>query len=437
MDISIFGLGYVGTVVAGCFAKAGHRVVGVDTEQTKVELINSGRSPIIEAEIEDLLAAGVASGSVRATTDAAEAVAATELSLLCVGTPSQTSGELDLTYIRRVCEDIGAVLRVKAARHVVVVRSTVLPGTIRDVVIPALERTSGKKFDVDFGVVMNPEFLRESTAVADFYAPPKTVIGSKNRADGELVARLYAGIDAPLIHTAIEVAETVKYCDNIFHALKITFGNEVGALCKAIGVDSHEVMRIFCQDTKLNLSPAYLKPGFAYGGSCLPKDLRAMTWLARSRDVEIPMLSHIAPSNDAQIRNALRLITADGKKKIAVLGFAFKGGTDDLRESPIVTVVEALLGKGCDLRLFDPYVNTARLVGANRRYIEQHIPHIAKLMVGSADEAVAGADTVLIGNINEAYSPALSGLGAEQRVIDLTSSGRAPETSARYERLAG
>ncbi len=437
MDISIFGLGYVGTVVAGCFAKAGHRVVGVDTEQTKVDLINSGRSPIIEAEIEDLLAAGVASGTVRATTDAADAVATTELSLLCVGTPSQTSGELDLTYIRRVCEDIGAVLREKAARHVVVVRSTVLPGTIRDVVIPALERTSGKKFDVDFGVVMNPEFLRESTAVADFYAPPKTVIGSRNRADGELVARLYAGIDAPLIHTAIEVAETVKYCDNIFHALKITFGNEVGALCKAIGVDSHEVMRIFCQDTKLNLSPAYLKPGFAYGGSCLPKDLRAMTWLARSRDVEIPMLSHIAPSNDTQIRNALRLITADGKKKIAVLGFAFKGGTDDLRESPIVTVVEALLGKGCDLRLFDPYVNTARLVGANRRYIEQHIPHIAKLMVGSAEEAVAGADTVLIGNINEAYSPALAGLAAEQRVIDLTSSGKAPATPARYERLAG
>ena len=437
MNISIFGLGYVGTVVAGCFAKAGHRVVGVDTEQAKVDLINSGRSPIIEAEIEDLLAAGVAAGTVRATTDAAEAVEATDLSLLCVGTPSQTSGELDLTSIRRVCEDIGAVLRGKAARHVVVVRSTVLPGTIRNVVIPALERTSGKVFDKDFGVVMNPEFLRESTAVADFYAPPKTVIGSHNRADGELVAQLYAGISAPLIHTALEVAETVKYCDNIFHALKITFGNEVGALCKAIGVDSHEVMRIFCQDTKLNLSPAYLKPGFAYGGSCLPKDLRALTWLARSCNVEIPMLAHISPSNDAQIRSALRLITSDGKKRIAVLGFAFKGGTDDLRESPIVTVVEALLGKGCDLRLFDPYVNTARLVGANRRYIEGHIPHIAKLMVGSAEEAVAGADTIIIGNINEAYSPALATLTAEQRIIDLTSAGKKPATAARYERLAG
>ncbi|MEK0448738.1 MAG: hypothetical protein RL088_1006 [Verrucomicrobiota bacterium] len=437
MNISIFGLGYVGTVVAGCFAKAGHRVIGVDTEQTKVDLINSGHSPIIEAEIEGLLAAGVASGTVSATTSAAEAVAATEVSLLCVGTPSQPSGELDLTYIRRVCEDIGGVLRNKAARHVVVVRSTVLPGTIRDVVIPALERTSGKVFDRDFGVVMNPEFLREGTAVADFYAPPKTVIGAKNRADGELVAGLYSGINAPLIHTAIEVAETVKYCDNIFHALKITFGNEVGALCKAIGVDSYEVMRIFCQDTKLNLSPAYLKPGFAYGGSCLPKDLRALTWLARSRDIEIPMLSHIAPSNDAQIRNALRLITSDGKKRIAVLGFAFKGGTDDLRESPIVTVIEALIGKGCGLRLFDPYVNTARLVGANRRYIEHHIPHIAKLMVGSAEEAVTDADTVLVGNINEAYSAALAGLSAEQRVVDLTSSGKKPATPAKYERLAG
>ncbi len=437
MNISIFGLGYVGTVVAGCFAKAGHRVIGVDTERAKVDLINSGRSPIIEAEIEELLAAGVATGTVRATTDARDAVEATELSLLCVGTPSQPSGELDLTYIRRVCEDIGAVLRGKAARHVVVVRSTVLPGTIRDVVIPALERSSEKNFDVEFGVVMNPEFLRESTAVADFYAPPKTVIGSRNRADGELVARLYEGISAPLIHTALEVAETVKYCDNIFHALKITFGNEVGALCKSIGVDSHEVMRIFCQDTKLNLSPAYLKPGFAYGGSCLPKDLRALTWLARSRDIEIPMLSHITPSNDAQIRSALRLITSDGKRKIAVLGFAFKGGTDDLRESPIVTVVEALLGKGCELRLFDPYVNTARLVGANRRYIEGHIPHIAKLMVASAEEAVAGVDTVLIGNINTAYAPALATLTAEQRVIDLTSSGKASATAARYERLVG
>ena len=437
MNISIFGLGYVGTVVAGCFAKAGHRVIGVDTEQTKVELINAGHSPIIEAEIEDLLATGVSTGTVSATTNAAEAVAATEVSLLCVGTPSQQSGELDLTYIRRVCEDIGGILRNKSARHVVVVRSTVLPGTIRDVVIPALERTSGKVFNRDFGVVMNPEFLREGTAVADFYAPPKTVIGAKNRADGELVAGLYAGINAPLIHTAIEVAETVKYCDNIFHALKITFGNEVGALCKAIGVDSYEVMRIFCQDTKLNLSPAYLKPGFAYGGSCLPKDLRALTWLARSRDVEIPMLSHIAPSNDAQIRNALRLITSDGKKRIAVLGFAFKGGTDDLRESPIVTVIEALIGKGCDLRLFDPYVNTARLVGANRRYIEHHIPHIAKLMVGSAEEAVAEADTVLIGNINQAYAEALAGLSADQRVIDLTSSGKKPATPAKYERLAG
>ena len=437
MNISIFGLGYVGTVVAGCFAKAGHRVIGVDTEEAKVALINSGRSPIIEAEIEGLLAAGVAAGTVRATTDVAEAVAATELSLLCVGTPSQQSGELDLTFIRRVCEDIGAVLREKSARHVVVVRSTVLPGTIREVVIPALERSSGKVFERDFGVVMNPEFLRESTAVADFYAPPKTVIGSRNRADGELVARLYEGIAGPLIHTAIEVAEMVKYCDNLFHALKITFGNEVGAVCKAIGVDSHEVMRIFCQDTKLNLSPAYLKPGFAYGGSCLPKDLRALMWLARSRDIEIPMLAHIAPSNDAQIRSALRLITSDGRKRIAVLGFAFKGGTDDLRESPVVTVVEALLGKGCELRLFDPYVNTARLVGANRRYIEQHIPHIAKLMVASAEEAVRDAETVLIGNINAAYAPALASLSAQQRVVDLTSAGRQPATPASYERLAG
>lgn len=437
MNLSIFGLGYVGTVIAGCFAKAGHRVLGVDTEQTKVDLINSGRSPIIEAEIEDILRDAAANGSLRASTDARAAVLETELSLLCVGTPSQPSGELELTYVRRVCEDIGAALREKAARHVVVVRSTVLPGTIESVVIPALESASGKKFDRDFGVVMNPEFMRESTAVRDFYAPPKTVIGSANAADGALVAKLYDGLPGPMIHTAIRVAEMVKYCDNMFHALKITFGNEVGLLSKALGVDAHEVMRIFCQDTKLNLSPAYLKPGFAYGGSCLPKDLRAMTWAARSRDVEIPMLANITTSNDAQIKNAVRLIAADGRKRIGVLGFAFKGGTDDLRESPVVTVIETLLGKGCELRLFDPHVNTARLVGANRRYIEQHIPHLARLMVESAAAAVSDTDIVLLGNINDAYLPALKTLTVGQRVIDLTSAGRAPETAAHYERLSG
>lgn len=437
MNLSIFGLGYVGTVIAGCFAKAGHRVVGVDTERAKVDLINSGRSPIIEAEIEDILRDSVASGTLRATVDGAAAVAETELSLICVGTPSQPSGELDLACIRRVCADIGAALRAKSARHVVVVRSTVLPGTIEGVVIPALEAASGKRAGADFGVVMNPEFMRESTAVRDFYNPPKTVIGTDSADDAAQIAKLYDGLPGPVIHTAVKVAEMVKYCDNIFHALKITFANEVGLIAKTAGVDSHEVMRIFCEDTKLNLSPAYLKPGFAYGGSCLPKDLRAMTWLARSRDTNVPVLNAIAQSNAHQIEHAIRTVLADGRKRIAVLGFAFKGGTDDLRESPVVSVIETLLGKGCELRLFDPFVNTARLVGANRRYIEERIPHLAKLMVTSAAEAVADAGIVILGNANDAYLPALKTLPPSSRIIDLTSSGKRPDSAAAYERLAG
>ncbi len=436
MNISIFGLGYVGTVLAACFAKAGHRVIGVDPEITKVDLINSGKSPIVEAEVEDLLREAVQSGALRAMQEAGEAVAETEISLICVGTPSQPSGELDLIYVRRVCAQIGEALRNKTSRHVVVARSTMLPGTIDNVVIPELEKASGKRADADFGVVMNPEFMRESSAVRDFYAPPKTVIGTSSKDDARLVASLYGGLPGPVIHTTVRVAEMVKYADNIWHAAKVTFANEIGLAAKAMGVDGHEVMRIFCEDTKLNLSPAYLKPGFAFGGSCLPKDLRAMTWAARSRDVEIPMLNSLALSNDSQVRNAIRLVLADGRKKIAVLGFAFKGGTDDLRESPMVTVIEALLGKGCDLRLFDPYVNTARLVGANRRFIEQHIPHLAKLMVDSAAAAIEGADLVILGNINDGFLSALTGLRPEQRVLDFTSSGRKLDTPARQERIS-
>ena len=436
MNLSIFGLGYVGTVLAACFARAGHRVTGVDPEITKVDLVNSGKSPIVEAEVEGLLREAVQSGMLIATQDASKAVADTEISLICVGTPSQPSGELDLTYVRRVCAQIGKALQAKTSRHVVVARSTVLPGTIDNVVIPELEQASGKRAGADFGVVMNPEFMRESSAVRDFYAPPKTVIGSPFPEDASLVASLYAGLPGPVIHTSVRVAEMVKYADNIWHAAKVTFANEIGLAAKAMGVEGHEVMRIFCEDTKLNLSAAYLKPGFAFGGSCLPKDLRAMTWAARSRDIDLPMLNSLALSNDSQIRNAIRLVLADGRKKIAVLGFAFKGGTDDLRESPMVTVIEALLGKGCELRLYDPYVNTARLVGANRRFIEQHIPHLAKLMVDSAATAIEGADLVILGNINETFLPVLKDLSAEQTVLDFTSVGGKLDTSARQERIS-
>lgn len=436
MRLSIFGLGYVGTVLAGCFAKAGHQVIGVDPEPGKVELINGGRSPIVEAEIEDLLREAVAKGQLRATGEAREAVLQSDISLLCVGTPSKAGGELDLTFVRRVSQDIGAVLREKAERHVVVVRSTVLPGTIDEVVIPALEAASGKKCGPDFGVVMNPEFMRESSAVRDFYQPPKTVIGASRMEDGALVAQLYAGLPGPLIQTSVRSAEMVKYADNLWHAAKVTFANEIGILAKTLGADGREVMEIFCQDAKLNLSPAYLRPGFAYGGSCLPKDVRAMTWAGRSREVEVPLLASLAVSNETQIRRALQVIIAQGRPRVGVLGFAFKGGTDDLRESPIVTLTEMLLGKGCELRLYDPYVNTARLVGSNRRYIESHLPHLEKLMVASAAEAVAGADVILLGNSAAAESGVLAGLCAEQRVLDLTSATNIPPTPAQYERIA-
>lgn len=437
MKISIFGLGYVGTVLCGCFAKGGHTIIGVDTDTTKVDLINRGKSPIIEQDLEPLIAAGANSGKIRATTGHESAVAETEISMICVGTPSGRAGDLDLTFVARVCENIGKALQKKSDYHIVVVRSTMLPGSVRGTVIPALERSSGKKVGTDFGVAINPEFLRESSAVHDFYNPPKTVIGAMTPRDGEIVASLYKDLSAPLIHTQIETAEMVKYVDNIFHALKITFANEIGAVCKSLGVDAHEVMRIFCEDRKLNISPAYFKPGFAFGGSCLPKDLRAMTRLAHVKDVNAPLLNSISHSNEQQIKNAVELIQSKGRKKIGVLGFAFKAGTDDLRESPVVAVVETLLGKGFDLKLYDSHVSLAKLVGANRRYIEHHIPHISRLMVESVDELLAHAEIILIGNDNAEFFALLPKLRANQSVIDLTAHSTPIQPGLKYERLCG
>jgi GDP-mannose 6-dehydrogenase len=437
MNISIFGLGYVGAVVSACLAKGGHKVVGVDTDAAKVGLINAGRTPIIEPELEAMIAEGVKSGRLSATTDAAAAIVQTEVSLLCVGTPSKATGELDLTFVDRVCESIGRELAKKPAYHLVVARSTMLPGSIRGTVIPALERGSGKKAGRDFGVAVNPEFMRESTAVQDFYNPPKTVIGALSPADGEKVAALYAGLPGPVIHTKIETAEMVKYVDNIFHALKITFANEIGTVCKPLGVDAHEVMGIFCQDRKLNISPAYFKPGFAFGGSCLPKDLRAMNRLAHTRDVAVPLLNAIAASNEQQVRNAFEWIQAQGRRRVGILGFAFKAGTDDLRESPLVTLAETLLGKGYDLRLHDNCVSLARLTGANRRYIEGHIPHISKLMVESVAELVRHAELIVVGNLNEEFFAALENLKPEQAVLDLTPNSKPVKTPAHYTRLCG
>lgn len=419
MRISMFGLGYVGAVSAGCLARDGHEVIGVDPYQPKVDLINRGSTPVIEKEIGEIIGQAVASGALRATADAEEAVHTTELSMICVGTPSQLNGSLDLKYVRNVCEQIGAALKEKGGFHLVVARSTMLPGSMKAVVIPTLEEYSGKQAGVDFGVCNNPEFLREGTAVYDFDHPPKTVIGEYDPRSGDILAEIYARLDAPLIRTDIETAEMVKYTDNVWHALKVGFANEIGNICKAAGIDGHKVMDIFCQDLKLNLSPYYLKPGFAFGGSCLPKDVRALTYKARMLDVETPILGAIMPSNQLQIETGLKMVMEKGRKRIGILGFSFKAGTDDLRESPLVELVERLIGKGYELRLYDRNVNIARLVGANRDYILNRIPHIAKLMEDGIEPVLDHAEVVVIGNRAEEFSGIPERLREGQVLIDL------------------
>jgi len=403
MKISIFGLGYVGAVSAGCLAKAGHVVIGVDPNRTKVGLMNAGKTPIIEKEIGEIIGRCVKEGRLRATEDVGEAIRETEISLVCVGTPSQLNGSLDLKYVRKVCEEIGAALKGKDGFHVVVLRSTMLPGSMRDVVIPTLEEYSGKAAGDGFGVCNNPEFLREGTAVYDFHHPPKTVIGQTDSRSGDILASLYEGIEAPMIRTDVETAEMVKYTDNVWHALKVGFANEIGNICKALGIDGHKVMEIFCRDTKLNLSPYYLKPGFAFGGSCLPKDVRALTYKARSLDLDLPILNAILPSNERQVEKAFRMIVEKGKRKIGILGFSFKAGTDDLRESPLVEVIERLIGKGYELRLYDRNVQLASLIGANRDFILNRIPHISKLMVERMEEVLDFAEVLVIGNGAEEF----------------------------------
>lgn len=417
--LSVFGLGYVGCVSSACFAKEGHRVIGVDVSRAKVDMINSGRATIVESGIGELVAEMVASGRLTATTDAAAAVEQSDLSLVCVGTPSRSNGSIDLRYVERVCQEIGAAIKNKAARHTVVIRSTVLPGSVQRVVIPALESASGKQAGRDFGVCMNPEFLREGTSIRDFYEPPFTLIGTDDRSTADAVAGLYAGLDAPVHVTSTGVAEMIKYTCNCFHGLKVGFANEVGNICKVFGVDSHEVMRIFCLDTKLNLSPAYLRPGFAFGGSCLPKDLRAITHHARVNDVATPILSATLDSNQRQIERAYEMVRAAGSRNVGVLGLAFKAGTDDLRESPMVSVVEMLIGKGANLAIYDRDVSQARLIGSNREYIEHEIPHIWSLMRGSVDEVIDCSEVIVIGNGSGEFRLIEPKLRQGQVVIDL------------------
>lgn len=417
--ISVFGLGYVGAVTAGCLAKEGHEVVGVDPNPTKVGLINGGKTPIIETGIAEIIEVAVREGRLRATANVPDAVATTELSLICVGTPSQLNGSLDLKHVRRVCEEIGSAVRSKNAFHLVVARSTMLPGTMRDVVIPTLEEASGRRAGTDFGVCNNPEFLREGTAVYDFYNPPKTVIGETDSQSGDILAQIYAGIEAPLIRTDVQTAEMVKYTDNVWHALKVGFANEIGSICKALAIDGHRVMDIFCQDLKLNLSSYYLRPGFAFGGSCLPKDVRALTYKARTLDVEAPIMNAIMSSNDRQIEKGVKMVIEKGNRRVGLLGLSFKAGTDDLRESPLVEVVERLIGKGYDVRIFDRNVSIASLVGANRDYILNQIPHISRLMSDSMDEVLQHGDTLVIGNGAAEFANVLQRVREGQVLVDL------------------
>ncbi len=419
MKICVLGLGYVGAVSAGCLAKEGHEVIGVDPERTKVDLINAGRSPIIEKDLGEIIAEQAAAGRLRATTALEEAVRSTDLVFVCVGTPSQPNGGIDLKYVRRVCEQVGKAIATHPGAPVVVMRSTMLPGTMREVVIPILEKASQKKAGEEFGLCINPEFLRESTAVHDYAHPPKTVIGEVNRASGDLLASLYAKTPGPMIRTDIETAEMVKYADNAWHAVKVGFANEIGSLCKALGVDAHAVMEIFCQDQKLNLSPYYLKPGFAFGGSCLPKDLRALLYKAKTLDVALPILAAVLPSNQLQVERGIQAVVEKGNRKVGILGFSFKAGTDDLRESPIVELAERLIGKGYDLRFYDRNVSLACLHGANRDYILNRIPHISRLMVPTLQEVLDHAQTLVIGNASPEFAEVPRRVAEGQTIIDL------------------
>lgn len=419
MKISIFGLGYVGAVSAGCLANKGHIVIGVDPNETKVDLVNNGQPPIIEKEIGKLIAKAVQDKRLSATVSADEAVLKTDLSLISVGTPSQSNGSLDLQYVHRVCERIGKALQEKKDFHVVVIRSTILPGSMNSLVIPTLEQASNKTVGKDFGVCNNPEFLREGTAVYDFYNPPKTVIGESDKISGDMLASLYEYIDAPLIRTDLEIAEMVKYTDNNWHAVKVAFANEIGSICKALNVDSHKVMDIFCQDEKLNISSCYMKPGFAFGGSCLPKDVRALTYKARNLDLELPLLDNVMRSNQAHIERGLQRIMSKKKRKIGFLGFSFKAGTDDLRESPIVEIIERLIGKGYDIRLYDRNVNIASLIGANRDYIMNRIPHISKLMMTTIEGVLEHAETIVVGNNSSEFDSIVDRMRKDQVMIDL------------------
>jgi GDP-mannose 6-dehydrogenase len=419
MRISVFGLGYVGCISAACLARDGHVVIGVDVDANKVAATNAGRAPVLEPGLEKLISDVVKSGRLQATVDARSAVQQSDISLICVGTPSNSNGSLNLRYLDRVCIQIGTALASKNDYHVVVVRSTVLPGTVEGRLSLLLEQHSDRRAGEDFGICMNPEFLREGSAIEDYDRPSLIVIGELDARSGETAQRLYESVDASVVRTAIQTAEMLKYVNNAFHAVKVAFANEIGNLCAAHGIDGQEVMEHFCLDRRLNISSAYLMPGFAFGGSCLPKDLRALVYRAREQDVDCPLLSAVLPSNHKQIDRAIQIVEKTQRRKIGILGLSFKAGTDDIRESPVVHLVEALVGKGYQVRIFDEKIDLARLTGANKSFLEQELPHIATLMCTSLGEILAQSDVIVIGNNNKDFCSLPRLLQQDQILIDL------------------
>jgi GDP-mannose 6-dehydrogenase len=435
LSVSIFGLGYVGSVSAACFASQGHRVIGVDVSRAKVEMMDAGRTPIVEARMAELVAEANKAGRLHATTDALQAVLNSDVSFVCVGTPSLKNGKLDLSHIENVAREIGAAIRQKKAPHVFVLRSTVLPGTTESVVFPILEKESGKQCGRDFTVCYNPEFMREGSAVADFLNPPYTILGASDTNHLAPLRELYKDTPGTLYETTIPVAEMVKYFSNCYHALKVGFANEMGTMCKHLGVDAQAVTKIFTSDTKLNISPAYLSPGFAFGGSCLPKDLRAITYKAKELDLKLPLLESLMPSNAEHVDRAVEMVMSTGKKKIAQLGLSFKAGTDDLRESPQVQLIKRLMGEGLEVRIWDEDVSLGRIAGANRQYIEEVIPHIGSVLSADLEGVLRGAEVVILGNKSASKEQLAKYLKPEQIVIDLVhlDPARRPQGVKTYE----
>lgn len=434
MKIGIFGLGYVGCVTAACLASDGNEVVGIDVNPLKVEMINAGKSPIIEPDLDKLITAGRESGRLRASLDHAEVVRTSDISLICVGTPSNDNGSLKLDYVQNVCRQIGEALRGKDGYHVVVVRSTVLPGTVEEKLIPILEQASGRKAGVDFGVCMNPEFLREGSAIKDYYQPSLVMIGEIDPRSGDTLQPIYAPVTAPLIRSNIRTAEMVKYTCNAFHAMKIVFANEIGTIAKSNGVDGQQVMDIISKDKQLNISTAYLRPGFAFGGSCLPKDLRAILYRAKELDVEAPMLGSLLQSNQRHVQAGIHMVEKTRKHRIGVLGLSFKAGTDDVRESPTITLIETLIGRGYQVRIYDDKIQLARLIGANKTFLEKEIPHITTLMCPTIEELVEQSEVLVVANGSAEFRQVPGMLKEDQILIDLIGIAKGVEDlDSRYE----